>query len=133
MPGGLQPEAQLAFTRAVDTRLQSQVIQQIKDFTKIEGAELLNDNSKDRLARATEFKNRQLEILNIGKAGISQANAARLFPNIEATYREAIAICNVALASDKQQEALSTSSSAICPALRSQLNVPHSLLPTVHI
>ena len=131
MPGGLQPEAQLAFTRAVDTRLQSQVIQQIKDFTKIEGAELLNDNSKDRLARATEFKNRQLEILNIGKAGISQANAARLFPNIEATYREAIAIGNVALAADKQQEALSTSSSAIGAAIRSQLNVANSLLPTV--
>lgn len=131
MPGGLQPEAQLAYTRAVDTRLQGQVIQQIKDFTRVEGSEILNDVSQDRLVRATNFKNRQLEILNLGKQSISQANASELFPAMEAAYREAIATGNVSLAADKQQEVLSTSSAAIGSSIRSQLNIANSLLPTV--
>lgn len=131
MPGGLQPEAQLAYTKAVDTRLQGQVIQQIKDFTKIEGAEILNDHTKDRLDRKKEFKNRQLQILNLGKQGISQANAAELFPGMEAAYREAIATSGVALAADKQQEAMSTSSAAIGASIKNQLNIANALLPTV--
>ena len=90
MPGGLEPEAQFAYTRAVDLTTKRKVLQQMEDFLAIEGSDILHDERMDRKTRATSFKNQLLGLLNLGKGSISQANAAEMFSDMDAMFDKVI-------------------------------------------
>ena len=131
MPGGLEPEAQFAYTRAVDLTTKRKVLQQMEDFLAIEGSDILHDERMDRKTRATSFKNQLLGLLNLGKGSISQANAAEMFSDMDAMFDKVMSAANVALAKDKKQEVLTTVSSAIRQTVNEHTGFMADLAPKV--
>ena len=131
MPGGLEPEAQLAYSRAVDRTTKGKIIQQMQDFLLIEGSDILSDNRVDRKTRATSFKNQLLGILQGGKASISKVNAAEMFADMDTMFGQIMGKANVFLAKDKKQEAMATASSSFRQLFKEHLAFMEELIPKV--
>ena len=131
MPGGLEPEAQLAYSTAVDRTYKGKIIQQMQDFLLIEGSDILSDNRVDRKARATSFKNQLLALLNEGKSKISKVNAAEMFADMDTMFGQIMGKANVFLAKDKKQEAMATASSSFRQLFKEHLGFMEELTPKV--
>ena len=131
MPGGLEPEAQLAYSTAVDRTTKGKIIQQMQDFLLIEGSDILSDNRVDRKTRATSFKNQLLALLNGGKASISKVNAAEMFADMDTMFGQIMGKANVFLAKDKKQEAMATASSSFRQLFKEHLGFMEELIPKV--
>ena len=131
MPGGLEPEAQLAYSTAVDRTTKGKIIQQMQDFLLIEGTDILSDNRVDRKTRATSFKNQLLALLNGGKASISNVNAAEMFADMDTMFGQIMGKANVFLAKDKKQEAMATASSSFRQLFKEHLGFMEELTPKV--
>ena len=131
MPGGLEPEAQFAYNRAVDLTTKRKVLQQMEDFLAIDGSEILHDDRMDRKTRATSFKNQLLGLLNLGKGSISQANAAEMFSDMDAMFDKVMSKANLSLAKDKKQEVLATTAEAFRSTMNDNLKFMEELAPKV--
>ena len=131
MPGGLEPEAQFAYNRAVDLTTKRKVLQQMEDFSAIEGSDILHDERMDRKTRATSFKNQLLGLVNLGKGSISQANAAEMFSDIDAKFDKVMSAANITLAKDKKQEVLTAMAEAFRSTMNDHLGFMEELAPKV--
>jgi len=131
MPGGLEPEAQLAYHKFVDRITKGRVIQQMQDFLLIEGSDILSDNRTNRKTRATSFKNQLLGILNQGKASISRVNAREMFLDMDTMFNQVMGKANVLLAKDKKQETMATAANSFRQLFKEHLAFALELMPKV--
>ena len=131
MPGGLEPEAQLAFSKAVDRSTKGKVMQQMQDFLLIEGSDILHDDRMDRKTRITSFKNQLLGILSEGKASISQVNAAEMFADMDTIFGSVMGKANLYIAKDKKQEGLAVASDSFRQLFKEHLGFMEELTPKV--
>ena len=131
MPGGLEPEAQLAFSKAVDRSTKGKVMQQMQDFLLIEGSDILHDDRMDRKTRITSFKNQLLGILSQGKASISNVNAAEMFADMDTIFGSIMGKANLFIAKDKKQEGLAVASDSFRQLFKEHLGFMEELTPKV--
>ena len=131
MQGHWEPEAQAKYTRAVDSETTRQLIQNMKDFSVVEGSDILSDSRADHKTRATSFKNHLLGLINTGKASISRGNALEMFKKIDTNFDQIMSLANVSLAKDKKQEVLVATSKYIRTITEDTLDFAKQLAPTV--
>ena len=131
MPGGLEPEAQLAFSRVVDRSTKGKVMQQMQDFLLIEGSDILHDDRMDRKTRITFFKNQLLGILSVGKGSISKVNAAEMFADMDTIFGSIMGKANLFIAKDKKQEGLAVASDSFRQLFKEHLGFMEELTPKV--
>ena len=131
MQGHWEPEAQAKYTRAVDSETTRQLIQNMKDFSVVEGSDMLSDSRADHKTRATSFKNHLLGLINTGKASISRGNALEMFRKIDTNFDQIMSLANVSLAKDKKQEVLVATSKYIRTITEDTLDFAKQLAPTV--
>jgi GH24 family phage-related lysozyme (muramidase) len=131
MQGHWEPEAQAKYTRAVDSETTRQLIQNMKDYSVVEGSDILNDSRVDHKTRATSFKNHLLGLINTGKASISRGNALEMFKKIDTNFDNIMSLANVSLAKDKKQEVLVATSKYIRTITEDTLDFAKQLAPTV--
>ena len=131
MEGFWEPEAQLAYSKAIDKKTTGTVVQQMKDFLLVEGSEMLSDDRVPRKERVTGFKNHLLGLLNTGKQSISKHNAAEMFSSMEAAFAEVMSRANVLTAKDKKQEAMNVAVENMTQIVKDNLSFMSKLMPKV--
>ena len=131
MQGHWEPEAQAKYTRAVDSETTRQLIQNMKDFSVVEGSDMLSDSRADHKTRATSFKNHLLGLINTGKASISRGNALEMFRKIDTNFDNIMSLANVSLAKDKKQEVMVAAAKSMRNTTHEMLDFAKQLAPTV--
>lgn len=131
MPGGLEPEAQLAYSKSVDNTTKGKLLQEMQNFLAVEGSEILHDDRVDRKTRMTSFKNQLLGIVNLGKSSISRVNAPDIFADLDAEYGRLVGLANVEIAKDKQEESLAVAASNIRQAFKENMSFATQLMPKI--
>jgi GH24 family phage-related lysozyme (muramidase) len=111
-PKGLEAEAVFAFNKSEDAKLGLTTRQNLLNYATIEAAEILSSDlsRKEKLSQITLGMQ---SIVNIGKQGISSANAAAMFPLIEADFHKYTGLASAELAKQKKEEESSINAQAI--------------------
>ena len=111
-PKGLEAEAVFAFNKSEDAKLGLTTRQNLLNYATIEAAEILSSDlsRKEKLSQITLGMQ---GIVNIGKQGISSANAAAMFPLIEADFHKYTGLASAELAKQKKEEESSINAQAI--------------------
>jgi len=131
MPGNLEPEAQFEYNRAADKVEIAKSLAHMEDYSRLEGAAFLEDDTVPREQRALNFKNEATALLNTSKKLVDPANAAELFPQLESAFHKIVGESNTELALQKKQEVLSTNAASIAVDVAAQFNLVESLAPNV--
>ncbi len=121
-PGGLEPEAMWAYTKAEDLKTIAIVNQNIKNFATIEGAAILSDSRLSRKEKLESINSGMMGIVNRGKHGLAPVNAAELFPLMEAEYHKFSGLAATDLAKQKKAEDASTNAAAITTSVDSHFD-----------
>tara|TARA_R100000781_G_C4081252_1_gene127821 strand:+ start:448 stop:3933 length:3486 start_codon:yes stop_codon:yes gene_type:complete len=111
-PKGLEPEAIFAFNKSEDAKIGLTVRQNLLNYATVEAADILASDisRKEKLSQITIGMQ---SIVNLGKQGISPANAAAVFPLIEADFHKYIGKASADLAVQKKEEESSINAQAI--------------------
>ena len=111
-PKGLEPEAIFAFNKSEDAKIGLTTRQNLINYATIEAAEILSSDlsRKEKLSQITLGMQ---GIVNIGKQGISPANAASMFPLIESEFHKYTGLASAELAKQKKEEESSINAQAI--------------------